>query len=156
MHGSTRRARRSLQVAGINIEDSTDEKLIAASLAAEKVQAIKAAAPDLFVNARVDTYWLGQDDNLDATLERASAYVTAGADGIFVPGTTNLDVIGQLAEAIPLIPAFQGSAGTAGAPWAGWAGLSAGGKAVLAAAMVAGRLETLAILVLLSPGAWRR
>ena len=63
---------------------------------------------------------------------------------------------GQLAEAIPLIPAFQGSAGTAGAPWAGWAGLSAGGKAVLAAAMVAGRLETLAILALLSPGAWRR
>nr|WP_169712195.1 TrkH family potassium uptake protein [Paracoccus contaminans] len=63
---------------------------------------------------------------------------------------------GQLAEAIPLIPAFQGSAGIAGAPWAGWAGLSASGKAVLAAAMVAGRLETLAILALLSPGAWRR
>ena len=63
---------------------------------------------------------------------------------------------GQLAEAIPLIPAFEGSAGIAGSPWAGWAGLSRMTKTVLAAAMVAGRLEMLAIIALLSPGAWRR
>lgn len=63
---------------------------------------------------------------------------------------------GQLAEAIPLIPAFEGSAGIAGSPWAGWAGLSDATKAILAAAMVAGRLEMLAILALLTPGAWRR
>lgn len=63
---------------------------------------------------------------------------------------------GQLAEAIPLIPVFEGSAGIAGSPWAGWAGLSTVNKAILAAAMVAGRLEMLAILALLSPGALRR
>ena len=63
---------------------------------------------------------------------------------------------GQLAEAIPLTPVFEGSAGIAGAPWQGWAGLAPFTKAVLAAAMVAGRLEMLAILALLTPGAWRR
>ena len=63
---------------------------------------------------------------------------------------------GQLAEAIPLIPVFEGSAGIAGSPWAGWAGLSVANKAILAAAMVAGRLEMLAIIALLTPGAWRR
>ena len=63
---------------------------------------------------------------------------------------------GQLAHAIPLMPAYEGSAGIAGSPWQGWAGLAVSTKAVLAGAMVAGRLEMLAILALLSPGAWRR
>ncbi len=63
---------------------------------------------------------------------------------------------GQLAGAIPLAPTFQGSAGMAGAPWAGWAGLPGLTKAVLAGAMVVGRVETLAILALFSPEYWRR
>ncbi|WP_199259820.1 TrkH family potassium uptake protein [Paracoccus binzhouensis] len=63
---------------------------------------------------------------------------------------------GPLAGAIPLTPSFQGSAGMAGAPWEGWAGLPALTKAVLAAAMVVGRVETLAILALFSPEYWRR
>lgn len=63
---------------------------------------------------------------------------------------------GPLAGAIPLTPVFQGSAGMAGAPWQGWAGLPGFTKAVLAAAMVVGRLETLAILALFSPEYWRR
>ena len=63
---------------------------------------------------------------------------------------------GPLAGAIPLTPVFQGSAGMAGAPWQGWAGLPAATKAILAGAMIVGRLETLAILALLSPEYWRR
>lgn len=63
---------------------------------------------------------------------------------------------GPLAGAIPLTPVFQGSAGMAGAPWQGWAGLPAATKAILAGAMVVGRLETLAILALFSPEYWRR
>ncbi|MFO1139549.1 MAG: potassium transporter TrkG [Paracoccus sp. (in: a-proteobacteria)] len=63
---------------------------------------------------------------------------------------------GPLAGAIPLTPVFQGSAGMAGAPWQGWAGLPAATKAILAGAMVLGRLETLAILALFSPEYWRR
>lgn len=63
---------------------------------------------------------------------------------------------GPLAGAIPTTPTFQGSAGMAGAPWEGWAGLPALTKAILAGAMVMGRVETLALLALLSPEYWRR
>lgn len=63
---------------------------------------------------------------------------------------------GQLAGVIPLTPVLEGSAGMAGAPWNGWAGLAAFTKAVLAGAMVLGRVETLAILALFNPEIWRR
>ncbi len=38
----------------------------------------------------------------DETLERARAYVDAGADGIFVPGVTDENEIATLAEALPV------------------------------------------------------
>ncbi|MDO5705549.1 MAG: potassium transporter TrkG [Paracoccus sp. (in: a-proteobacteria)] len=63
---------------------------------------------------------------------------------------------GPLAGAIPLTPAFEGTAGIASAPWSGWSGLAPVAKAVLAGAMIIGRLETLAILALLTPDFWRR
>jgi 2-methylisocitrate lyase-like PEP mutase family enzyme len=89
-----------LPVDGINIEDSTDEKLIAPQAHAAKVAAIKQRSPDVFVNARVDTYWLGQDATVAATLDRATQYIDAGADGIFVPGATEPDVLRELTSAI--------------------------------------------------------
>lgn len=49
-----------LSTAGINIEDSSAEKLIDPALAAAKIVAIKQRNPEVFVNARVDTYWLRQ------------------------------------------------------------------------------------------------
>jgi 2-methylisocitrate lyase-like PEP mutase family enzyme len=79
-----------LPVHGINIEDSTSERLIPADDHAAKVLA----------NARVDTYWLGQDATVAATLDRAIRYVDAGADGIFVPGATEPDVLRELTAAI--------------------------------------------------------
>lgn len=63
---------------------------------------------------------------------------------------------GQLASVIPLTPAFEATAGTASAPWQGWSGLPAATKLVMAFAMVIGRIETLAVLALMSPGFWRR
>jgi 2-methylisocitrate lyase-like PEP mutase family enzyme len=87
---------------GINIEDSTAEKLIDPLRHAAKVQSIKERSPDVFVNARVDTYWLGQDATVAATLDRAIRYVEAGADGIFVPGVTEPAVLRQLTSAIAL------------------------------------------------------
>ncbi|WP_370454591.1 potassium transporter TrkG [Paracoccus sp. M683] len=63
---------------------------------------------------------------------------------------------GPLAGAIPLTPAFEGTAGAASAPWDGWSGLSNYNKAILAGAMIVGRLETLAILALFTPDFWRR
>ncbi|OBF40670.1 hypothetical protein A5724_07450 [Mycobacterium sp. ACS1612] len=91
-----------LGVDGINIEDSTAETLIDPHRHATKVQAIKQRSPDVFVNARVDTYWLGQDATVAATLDRANRYAEAGADGIFVPGATEPAVLRELTSAIPL------------------------------------------------------
>jgi 2-methylisocitrate lyase-like PEP mutase family enzyme len=75
-----------LPVVGINIEDSIEATLISPDAHAAKIRAIKRRTPDLFVNARVDTYWFKQDATVEATAARAARYVEAGADGIFVPG----------------------------------------------------------------------
>jgi len=91
-----------LGVAGVNIEDSADGRLVDPRLAAAKVAAIRGAAPGVFVNARIDSYWFGQDATVPAVLDRAKAYVDAGADGIFVPGATDPATLEQLASAIPL------------------------------------------------------
>jgi 2-methylisocitrate lyase-like PEP mutase family enzyme len=64
------------------------------------VRAARAAVPALVVNARTDLYLAGRPD-FDETVRRASAYLDAGADCIFVPGVTHADTIGRLAEAIP-------------------------------------------------------
>lgn len=89
-------------LAGVNVEDSTYGELVDPAAHAAKVVAIKAAAPDVFVNARVETFWLNRDATVEATLDRARSYVDAGADGIFVPGATEPDVLERLASAIPL------------------------------------------------------
>jgi 2-methylisocitrate lyase-like PEP mutase family enzyme len=95
-------AGRLTSAAGINIEDSTAERLIEPEAHAAKVAAIKQACPELFVNARVDTYWLGQSATVEETLRRASRYVAAGADGIFVPGATEPEVLRRLAGELPV------------------------------------------------------
>ncbi|MES4893276.1 isocitrate lyase/phosphoenolpyruvate mutase family protein [Streptomyces sp. NPDC096012] len=76
---------------GINLEDG----LQPAARHAAKIAAVKAAVPGLFVNARTDTYWLGDGDETD-TLHRLDAYRQAGADGVFVPGLTDPGRIGTL------------------------------------------------------------
>ncbi len=92
----------ALGAAGVNIEDSTSGALIQPELHARKIAAIKAQAPEVFVNARVENYWLRQDASIDAVLERAHVYVEAGADGIFVPGATDPAALARLAHDIPL------------------------------------------------------
>jgi 2-methylisocitrate lyase-like PEP mutase family enzyme len=89
-----------LPVDGINIEDSTAGTLIEPEVHAAKIRAIKARSPEVFVNARVDTFWLGQAATVAETVDRARLYVAAGADGVFVPGTSDPAVVGDLARAI--------------------------------------------------------
>ena len=74
-----------LNIAGINIEDSKKGALVAPEGHAAKIAAVKSRTPEMFVNARVDNFWFGQDATLAAVLERAAIYVEAGADGIFIP-----------------------------------------------------------------------
>jgi 2-methylisocitrate lyase-like PEP mutase family enzyme len=92
----------SLGVDGINIEDSTAENLIDPDRHAAKVRAIKARTPDVFINARVDTYWLGQQADVDETVRRARRYEAAGADGIFVPGASDPGLLRTLGSSIGL------------------------------------------------------
>jgi len=91
---------------GINIEDALYEGTTALRPVAEQCERIAAAreAADtagvpLFVNARTDTY-LRQAGDLADTLERAAAYLAAGADGIFVPGPTDPRTVTALATGI--------------------------------------------------------
>jgi 2-methylisocitrate lyase-like PEP mutase family enzyme len=91
-----------LGAAGVNIEDSTGETLIAPERHAAKITEVKRQTPEVFVNARIDNYWLGQDSDIPAVLERAAAYVAAGADGIFVPGVTAPADLEVLAAQIPV------------------------------------------------------
>ncbi|MDO0910705.1 isocitrate lyase/phosphoenolpyruvate mutase family protein [Streptomyces sp. DT2A-34] len=82
---------------GINLED----RLGSVALHAAKIAAVKSAAPDLFVNARTDTCWLGDGDgdgDGEETTARADAYQRAGADGVFVPGLTDPADIAALVE----------------------------------------------------------
>jgi 2-methylisocitrate lyase-like PEP mutase family enzyme len=97
-----------LSIVGINIEDSTDEKLIDPTRAAAKVAAIKQRNPHVFINARVDTYWLNQQADTATTIERARRYVEAGADGIFVPLANDraelAEIIRNIARPVNTLP----------------------------------------------------
>jgi 2-methylisocitrate lyase-like PEP mutase family enzyme len=84
---------------GVNIEDGArpPEDLVS------RIKVAKDAAPELFVNARIDTFLfqLGDPDTrLRTTLDRAAAYLAAGADGIFVPGVIDHETIAALAKGI--------------------------------------------------------
>ncbi|HEX2316149.1 MAG TPA: isocitrate lyase/phosphoenolpyruvate mutase family protein [Thermomonospora sp.] len=92
----------SLDVDGVNVEDCTGGRLVPPQVHAAKVSAIKERRPDLFVNARVDTFWTGQDATVPATVERALRYVAAGADGVFVPGRLSGAQIREITSAVPV------------------------------------------------------
>jgi 2-methylisocitrate lyase-like PEP mutase family enzyme len=92
----------ALGVAGVNLEDSADGRLRDPAAQAAKVAAVKERTPDVFVNARVDTYWFHQEDTVEQTLRRATAYVDAGADGVFVPGMSDADSIRDITGSLPV------------------------------------------------------
>ncbi|WP_436526790.1 isocitrate lyase/PEP mutase family protein [Actinoplanes sp. HUAS TT8] len=86
----------AIGVAGVNLEDGTrsiDEQVA-------RIAAAHEAAPDVFLNARIDTLLFGLGDVAEA-IARGRAYLDAGADGIFVPGVTDPAVIGELVGGIP-------------------------------------------------------
>lgn len=83
----------TLGVAGVNLEDSKDGHLVDSAVLSAKIAAVKQRSPDVFVNARVDNLWFGEQATVDAVLLRARAYADAGADGIFVPGLADPEVI---------------------------------------------------------------
>lgn len=92
---------------GANIEDAVYDSTLQLRSIADQVERIRAARSAgesrCFINARVDTYLRGggtSESRLADTLARAEAYVHAGADGIFVPGVTDPDIIAKLVAGI--------------------------------------------------------
>ena len=92
-----------LGVAGANLEDAGGAGLFDVEEAVDRLAAARAAAPTPFVlNARTDTYLVASAaDPFDETVERATRYVAAGADCVFVPGVDDEETIRRLAAAVP-------------------------------------------------------
>ena len=88
--------------AGYNLEDTaTPGALFSIDEQCERIAAAKSAAPALFLNARTDVYLAGIGEpaaRLEHTKERLTAYLAAGADGIFVPAIADAATIGDLAQ----------------------------------------------------------
>jgi 2-methylisocitrate lyase-like PEP mutase family enzyme len=97
-----------LGVVGGNLEDAGPDGLFGIDEAVERLAAARAAAPrgTFVLNARTDTYFTHArstdgGDPFAETIERATRYLEAGADCIFVPGVVDEDTIHRLATAIP-------------------------------------------------------
>jgi 2-methylisocitrate lyase-like PEP mutase family enzyme len=89
---------------GANLEDAEAGRLLGIADAVDRVAAARAVAPrgTFVLNARTDTYFAGTDgDPFAETVERATRYVEAGADCIFVPGVVEEETIRRLAAAVP-------------------------------------------------------
>ena len=97
---------------GINIEDGLSggkRQLVSLEQHAAKIRAVRDTAQKLgirlFINARTDPFlrkFGSPDECLNEAVRRAKAYADAGADGIFVPGLTDLALIEKLAQLTPL------------------------------------------------------
>ncbi|MFF4043747.1 isocitrate lyase/phosphoenolpyruvate mutase family protein [Streptomyces sp. NPDC001816] len=86
-------------VVGCNLEDSNGGVLKDPHEHAEYLAEVRSAAADrLFVNARVDTFLHGDGDP-DRAIERAAAYVAAGADCVY-PILAPVDVLPLLRAGI--------------------------------------------------------
>ena len=85
-------------IVGINFEDSPGDVLKVIDEQAALITAVRAAAPGLVINARVDVF-LNGDGNVDEAVERANAYLSAGADcayPIFCPTATIAELSGRI------------------------------------------------------------
>jgi 2-methylisocitrate lyase-like PEP mutase family enzyme len=102
---------------GCNFEDSVigGEGLYPIDEQADRVAAArKGAGHDFFINARVDLYLRTpaekcDDSTRDEAIDRAHAYLAAGASGIFVPGLrdamTIAEIVKRTGALINVIPA---------------------------------------------------
>jgi 2-methylisocitrate lyase-like PEP mutase family enzyme len=95
----TARAAWDAGLAGINVEDSTRAGIVPLAEQVEVIAAIRAAAPELVVNARVDVFLRIGSGGLDEAVDRANAYLEAGADCAY-PILAPVDSLAALAHRI--------------------------------------------------------
>jgi 2-methylisocitrate lyase-like PEP mutase family enzyme len=94
----TARAAWDAGIVGMNFEDSKGGKLVPLEEQVEAIRAIKAAVPELVLNARVDVFLTGGDD-VDEAVRRANAYLDAGADCTY-PYSESFEPVAELARRI--------------------------------------------------------
>ena len=108
--GSTVRLAIEAGAVGCNLEDSIQAsgRLRATADQADRIRIARRIADGVkihfFINARTDVFFqqpANQHDYamISEAVERAHAYAEAGADGLFVPGLADIDLIARLAEA---------------------------------------------------------
>lgn len=87
--------------AGFSIEDYDPRTDLIRDVgdATERVAAACSVDGDLVVTARCENLLHGVSD-LDDTIARLASYRDAGADVVYAPGLTDLDVIGRVVEAV--------------------------------------------------------
>lgn len=90
-----------LGVVGINIEDAQGEETYLKKLNSIKSYLVK-TNQQLFINARTDGFLQKLDSPLERTLERATLYKEAGADGLFVTGVSDTSIIKEITAAVSL------------------------------------------------------
>ena len=86
---------------GINIEDGSGPPDALCAKLSRIRDALASRGLDVYINARTDVYLRAlapPDARVAMVLERAARYREAGADGLFVPGVTQADAIGQIAS----------------------------------------------------------
>ncbi|UJP10167.1 isocitrate lyase/phosphoenolpyruvate mutase family protein [Microbacterium sp. KUDC0406] len=91
-------------LAGGNLEDAMGGELLDAGAAAERIAAARDAAPagTFVINARTDAFFSSfEGDPVAEAVDRASRYIEAGADCVFVPGVRDAETIRRLASEIP-------------------------------------------------------
>lgn len=88
-------------VAGINLEDTQGEDVYLKKLSSIK-NYLERTKQQLFINARTDVFLLKLPSPLETTLRRAKLYQDAGADGLFVTGVQDPDIIKEITAATSL------------------------------------------------------
>jgi 2-methylisocitrate lyase-like PEP mutase family enzyme len=95
----TARAAWEAGLVGLNLEDSTREGMVPLHEQVEVIAGIRAAVPELVLNARVDVFLRIGAGDVDEAVERANAYVAAGADCAY-PILAPVESIAALAHRI--------------------------------------------------------
>ncbi|TYB51830.1 isocitrate lyase/phosphoenolpyruvate mutase family protein [Nonomuraea sp. PA05] len=92
----------TIGAAGFNIEeiDHRAGSLLDTDTQAARIAALRAASPDLVINARVDLFLTGSP-SVEEVAERGRRYLEAGADCVFPIMAPSEEVVAELVKAIP-------------------------------------------------------
>ena len=88
-------------VIGINIEDAQGVDVYLKKLSGIATY-LKNTGQQIFINARTDVFLQKLPSPVETIIERAKLYGDAGADGLFIPGVSDADVIKKIVSSTTL------------------------------------------------------